>query len=289
MSFRFFQPRSAREALALLAAHEGEAHPVAGGTDLTLRLRSGAVPRAHLVGLAAAGLDGVDVRDGHLRIGATTTLRTLREHPELRRRLPHLAAACGQIGGPQIQEIATLGGNLGNASPAADSAPPLLVEDAVVRLSDTSGSRELPLADFFRGPGRTVRRPTELVVAILVPAAPLAGGRRVRRYFRKYGPRRANVVSAVTFAARIEREGERVARAAFALGSVAPTPVRARRTEALLAGRRLAPSLLSAPELVAAIEADVAPIDDVRGSAAYKTLLAVNSVRWALWRAIEEG
>lgn len=291
MSFRFFRPQSRDEALALLAEHGDAARPIAGGTDLSLRLRRDASFHAHLVCLAGAGLSGVTESDDGITVGATTPLRTLWEHSALRERLPHLVSACRQIGARQIQEVGTLGGNLGNASPAADSAPPLLVEDARVRLASARGEREVALTDFFVGPGRTRRAADELIVAIFVPepTPALVARQRLVRFFRKYGPRRANVISAVTFAARLALDGDRLLGARLALGCVGPTPRRMPQTEAWLDGRVLCRELLGDPALEETVRGEIAPISDVRGSADYKALLAVNSVRYALWRARKDA
>jgi len=287
---RFYLPRSLPEALAILADLGDGAAPIAGGTDLALQLRLGRRPFRHLVGVTRAGLDRIVVDGGDLVIGAAATLADVARHDAVRRRAPELAQACTQIGGPQIQAVATLGGNLGNASPAADSLPPLLVEDARVRLASRSaGERELPLAELLLGPGKTARRPDELITAVVVPDAGGGGGPAVSQVFRKYGPRRANVISAVTFAARLAVDEGRIAEARLALGSVAPTAVRARAAEAFLAGRTLGRALGNDPGLAAAVAADVRPIDDVRGSQRYKTQLALNSVRFALWQALAGG
>lgn len=288
MKTRFHRPRSLADALSILGDLGDAAWPIAGGTDLTLQIRMGRREPRDLVAVTGIGLDGIREESSALVLGAAAPLVALMAHAAVRRRLPSLAAACGQIGGPQIQTVATLGGNLGNASPAADSVPPLLVDEACVRLeSKAGGAREVPLAGWFLGPGKTVRRPDELITAIVVPP-PRSDGGRVLGTFRKYGPRRSNIISAVTFAARLTLSDDGTLEdVRFALGSVAPTPIRAPKTEAWLAGRRLEPGLANEGGLADAVAADVRPITDVRGSDRYKTQLALNSVRFALHEALE--
>lgn len=285
---RFHLPRSLPEALALLADLQDAAWPIAGGTDLTLQIRLGRRAVRHLVGVTRAGIDAITREGQDLVLGAAAPLAALIRHAAVRERLPSLVSACAQIGGPQIQTVATLGGNLGNASPAGDSIPPLLVEGARVRLAARSGAREVPLEEFFLGPGRTVRRPDELITAVVVPPD-RTDGAAVSRTFRKYGPRRSNIISAVTFAARLAIADGRLSAVRLALGSVAPTPLRPRATEAWLTGRPLSRAIGNEPGLAEAIAADVRPISDVRGSERYKTQLALNSVRFALWQALQEA
>lgn len=288
MAIRFYRPRSKADTLAIMAALGDRAWPVAGGTDLLLQLRAGARDQRHLVSLAQADLHHIAVRDDEVEIGACATLAQLIGHAELRARLPGFVSACGQIGSCQIQAVATVGGNLGNASPAADTATPLLVAESRVRLASATGEREVPIDELFLGPGRTCRRPDELIAAIVVPTPPAARGRQIVDHFRKYGPRRANVISATNFAARFELDGHRVAVARVAFGSVAPTPIRATATETWLAGRDLGERAHEDAGLAAAVDRDIAPLSDVRGSRAYKTALAENSVRQALWKTWQE-
>jgi CO/xanthine dehydrogenase FAD-binding subunit len=312
MKTRFHRPQSLAEALRILGELGDAAWPFAGGTDLALQIRMGRREPRHLVGLADAGLDGIGEEDGALVIGATAPLKAIMAHEAVQRRMPSLVAACGQIGGPPVQTVATLGGNLGNASPAADSVPPLLVDDAIVRLASAKdGAREVALRDWFVGPGQTVRRAGELITAIVVPPVSPDGetnGHRVARTFRKYGPRRSNIISAVTFGARLTISDAGVLAAGvltagvltagvltagvltdvrLAFGSVAPTPLRAAQTETWLTGKTLTKELGNDDGLLAAVSADIRPISDVRGSDRYKAQLALNSVRFALHQALE--
>ena len=262
---RVLHPASLDEAVRWLAANPG-ARAIAGGTDLVVQLRAGRRRAPTLVDLGRLGLGGIRERDGGLEIGAATTMDTIAADARVRALCPALATAAGLVGAWPIQCRATLGGNLANASPAADTAPPLLVADARLRLASPRGERELPVGELFVGPGTTALTADELIVAVLVPAWRPAG--RCLDRFVKVGPRREQIISVVSLAARIAVVDGAVAEARLALGSVAPRPVRAGATERLLAGRRVTAVLRR--EAAAAVQQDAAPIDDVRAPAWYR-------------------
>jgi len=272
------RPRDLDEALALLAARP-EARPLAGGTDLVVQLRAGRRAERVLVDLSRAGLGGIRETAAGLEIGAGTTMDEIARDPRIGRAAPALARAASWVGAWPIQCRATLGGNLGNASPAADTAPPLLVAGARVRLrSATGGERELPVAELFTGPGRTALAPGELIVAVLLPE-PLSESGAER--FAKLGPRREQVISVVSLAVRVvDRAGGRLRGVRIALGAVAPTPVRARRAEAVLEGSRPDRAALAAASEALAV--DIAPIDDLRAPATYRRHAAAVLLRRAV-------
>jgi CO/xanthine dehydrogenase FAD-binding subunit len=266
---RVVRPRSVAEATALLAG-DPDARPVAGGTDLVVQLRAGRRRVATLVDISGLELAGIrETGAGGLSIGATTSMAAIARDPRVRDRCPALAAAAGVVGAWPIQCRATLGGNLANASPAADTAPALLIADAAVVIATPAGSRTVPLEAFFLAPGRTALLPGELVVAVVLPAPP---GGAVER-FVKLGPRREQVIAVVSLAGRVVagRAG-RLDRIRLALGAVAPTPVRARRTERLMEGR--IPDRESRQEAALVLQDDIAPIDDVRAPARYRRVTA---------------
>jgi CO/xanthine dehydrogenase FAD-binding subunit len=267
---RLLRPASLAEALRWLTADPG-ARPIAGGTDLMVQLRSGRRRIGTLVDLGGLALAGVRERDGGVEIGAGTTMDTIAGDARVRAVCPALAEAAQLVGAWPIQCRATLGGNLANASPAADTAPPLLVADARVVLDSSRGSRELPLADLFVGPGTTCMAADELIVSVFVPAWKRPSGRSVDR-FVKVGPRREQIISVVSLAVRIAVADGAVAEARLALGSVAPCPVRARATERLLTGREISAELRR--QAAEKLQDDIAPIDDVRAPATYRRLAA---------------
>lgn len=264
------RPTSLQEALKLLAERPG-ARPIAGGTDLVVQLRDGRRRADVLVDLTRTGLDGIKEIDRGLVIGASTPMDAIATHPLVKSRFPALAGAAGRVGAWPIQCRATLGGNLGNGSPAADTAPALLVAGASVTIASVRGQRQLPLEELFVAPGRTALKPNELIVSVLLPAARLGTGRRLVERFVKVGPRREQVISVVSMAGRaIVAADGRLELVRLAFGSVAPTPVRARATERLL-DRRVLDDRLRREALVVVGE-DVRPIDDVRAPASYRRL-----------------
>ena len=192
--------------------------------------------------------------------------------------------AAAEIGGPQIQNAGTIGGNLCNASPAADGVPPLLVLDAEVELASAAGTRRLPLAAFLAGVRRTARRPDELLTAIHLPAAALTG----RSAFRKLGARRYLVISIAMVAARLVVADGRVVSAALAVGACGPVATRLPAVEAAIAG---APADARLPARIdaAAVAAALAPIDDHRASAGYRAKAATELLRRAVAGLAEAG
>ncbi|HSK93309.1 MAG TPA: xanthine dehydrogenase family protein subunit M [Candidatus Angelobacter sp.] len=264
-------PTSLADAYVLLA--DGGAapwRPIAGGTDLMVQI-SGELgePPARILDLWRLDeLRGIELQDDALVIGALTTYTDLRRSPEVARLVPVLAEASSTIGAAQIQNRGTLGGNAVNASPAGDTLPVLLALDAELVLGSTSGERTVPASEFWPGYRTTARRPDELLVRIRVPVRP---GREAR--FRKIGTRRAQAISKVVMALAWQAEPDGVWRnVRVALGSVAATPVRAAAAEASLEGTR--PTREAADAVVAALLAEINPIDDVRSTADYRRAVA---------------
>ena len=260
------EPRSVADALRMLR-DDGPLVPLAGATDLYVALNFGTLPGTRFVDLwRLAPLRKIERRDGVLSIGALATYTQIIRSRHVRSRAPMLAEAARQIGGVQIQNRGTIGGNVANASPAGDTLPVLAaLEAAVVLRSAAGGERRVPFREFYTGYRATVRRPDELIVAVEI--APVEG----RQWFRKVGTRAAQAISKVVMAA------VRAERPRIALGSVGPTIVRARRAEEALAGGA------SVEDAVRVLEADLSPIDDVRSTAEYRRTVAGNLVRrfWA--------
>ena len=269
------RPRDLAHALRLMGgASRGERPiPLAGGTDLFVYLNAGTPPPGRLY-LDLWGLDELRFvradRRG-LTVGALTTMGELRDHPLVRRRLSCLAAAAAEIGARQIQNRATLGGNIANASPAGDSLPPLMALGAVVHTRSARGAREIPFAGFFRGYRDLELSPEELIVEIRIPYPPA----RTRQYFRKVGTRRAQSISKVVAAGllRLDARGA-VDLVHLAYGSVAPVTLRARRAEEALLGHR--PTADVVAEARAALAEDLSPIDDIRSDREYRLTVAGN-------------
>lgn len=267
----YLAPRRMDEALQAMA--DGNATLFCGGTDLSPQTESG-VRRygATLLNLRRIeGLGGIETDGAEIRIGATTTVSEIRRNAALAGIAPVLVEAAEHFASEQIRNAASVGGNLCNASPAGDMIPPLLVLDASVELAcwrdDAVQTRRVPLERFFLAPGKTVKRPEELLTAVVFDRPE---GDFVAR-FRKSGPRPALEISTVSLAlgARVAAGG--LGHVRVAMGSVAPTPLRARHVEAALEGKPIQASTIAAA--VDATAQDAKPIDDVRASAWYRSHL----------------
>jgi CO/xanthine dehydrogenase FAD-binding subunit len=256
-------PASLEEAYAVLA--DGRHRPLAGGTDLMVQLAADVVePPAAVIDLWRLGeLRGVGYDGYDVTIGALTTFTELRHNPVIRARLPALSEAAATIGAAQIQNRATIGGNVCNASPAGDSLPILLAVDAQFDLGSAAGERTVPAREFWIEYRTTALRPDELLLRVHFP---------VERYrhtrFRKVGTRRAQAISKVVMALSYQEDGGVWRNVRVALGSVAPTPVRARQTEAVLEGA--APRETVADHAAGVLVEELQPIDDVRSTADYR-------------------
>ena len=266
MSCEVTVARDLRTALEALARTGAPTHVLAGGTDLMVELRTGRSRPERVVDVWKLDeLRGVRAEAGGLRIGALATCAELRRDPLVARTAPLVAQACADVGAEQIQARATLGGNLGTASPAADLNPALVALGARVRLVSLSGTRELSCEEFLAGYRQTLRRPDELVESVLVPARP--AGERCG--FRKVGTRRAQSISKLVIALAVTLEDQRIATLRAAAGSVGPRTLRLVALERELLGASAQLSLLRAAAARSA-RLDIAPIDDVRSSAAYR-------------------
>ena len=264
--FDLVLPTSVEECIRTLAERGPEARLVAGGTDLLPQLKNGVLRTACVIDLSGVGqlgtLGGVD--GAGLRIGAAVTARTLERDPGVRATYPAIAESGALVGSVQIRNLATLGGNLCNAAPSADMAPPLLALDAEAVIAGPSGTRRIPFASFFLGVRRTVLAPDELLVEIVVPhPGPRSGGN-----YRRHTPRRELDIAVVGVASQLALSNGVCAKARIALAAVAPTPVRATAAERALEGQPVTPELIERAATLA-IEAGQ-PITDQRGSADFR-------------------
>lgn len=271
------RPGRLADAMALLA--QGPRTLLAGGTDLYPATRAPLLDGAILDLSGMGELAGIGRGDG-LRIGACTTWSALRD-AALPPACDALREAAAEIGGRQIQNAGTVGGNLCNASPAADGVPPLLALDAEVELASPEGRRRLPLAAFLRGPRRADCGPREILTAVLVPEAALAG----RSAFAKLGARRHLVISIAMVAVRLVVSDGRVAAAALAVGACGPVATRLAGLEAALAGGPADATLADRVD-DGAVAAALAPIDDIRADAGYRAAAAAELVRRTLRRLV---
>jgi len=272
--FAYRRPATLDQAFELKAA-DPSAYFVAGATDTLVKIKNGDIePRALISLRSIPELKGIETGET-VRIGSLTTISEIVEDAELAKIFPVLAEAARQLGSRQIRNVATIGGNLCNCSPCADTAPPLLVHEARVKLAGRSGSREIPLSEFFEGPGQSCLATDEILEAVLIDR-PAAGARGA---FFKKGRVRMDLAIA-SLAALITLDGELCTRVRLAAGSVAPVCLRLTKAERHLEGNPLSPELVSeAAELAAG---EVTPIDDVRASAIYRRRLVEVFTRRAL-------
>jgi len=268
------RPRTLGDALRAMADTNGGPRltPLAGGTDLYVTLNAGSPAGTRYIDLwGLHELRGIRAGRASVTLGALTTFRDIRDHGSIGRRLPSLVAAAAEVGAWQIQNRATIGGNIANASPAGDSLPVLLAHDAVVHVHSLRGERAIAFADLYTGYRTLAMAPDELIVAVEIPF-PATGARMA---FRKVGTRRAQSISKVVFCGvlRAGRDG-RPDHVRLAWGSVAPVTLRARDAELSLLGARPSPGARESAR--AALADDIAPIDDIRSSRDYRVTVAGN-------------
>jgi len=281
MGYDYHRPTSLEEALALASEIPG-ARFIAGGTDLLVQESNGRLAAPALISLRRLPeLGGIDVSD-RIRIGAAVPLADVVAHPEIVSTYPALAASIRVLGSAQIRNVATLGGNLCNASPAADTAPALLVYGATVEIRGLDTTRELPLEDFFVGPGETALRPGEVLTAVWLEPPPEG----TRSVFLRKG-RVTMDLAIVSVAASARRHGTSYTGVRLAAGAVAPTPVRLSRSEGVAEGTDLNPEVRA--EAAGTAREEISPISDLRSSASYRTHLTGVFVERALATLTEEN
>ena len=280
---QYVAPESLADALRLKGEHGAGARVIAGGTDLILRMRDRDFTPDLLVDLQGIQLGEISHSKDGILIGPSVTLTQILAHEELARRFPALIEACRPFAGPPIRNRATIGGNIVNASPAADLVPPLLAYDARVVLSSLSGDREISLTEFFTGPGQTILEPEEILTEVSLPLMP----ERTAAYFIKLGQRRSMAISIVNLCARLSLAKDRtIVAARIALGAVAPTPMRAVAAEKALTGKAVSPEILEQAAQLASEE--ISPISDVRASGDYRRRMTGVLVRRALMETRNE-
>lgn len=258
-------PTTLQEALSVLNSSGKRAVPLSGGTNVLIDIRSQKLSPDVVVGLGnIAGMRAISVGDGRVTLGGGTTVSDLLAAPEIADKAPALRDAALVFAGQMVRNAATVAGNIACGSPAADLVPPLLSLDAEVELTSTNGSRRVALADFYTGYKSDQREANELITAISWPE-PAAG---TFGSFYKLARRHGDAITVTGVAVSIAVHDGRCTKARIALGSVAPSPMRARKAEALLEGLALTPDRIAAAASVAA--AECSPIDDVRASGDYR-------------------
>ncbi|MFQ5471446.1 MAG: FAD binding domain-containing protein [Dehalococcoidia bacterium] len=283
-TFEFHAPTALDEAIELLR-QEDRGRPIAGGTDLVVQMKEAATrfpyPSSVISLLRVPELHGVEFDQSNgLRIGATATMTDLANSSEVQEHYAAIAEGAGVVGSVQTMNMATVGGNLCNAAPSADTAPPLLAHDAEVVITGPDGHRSLPVTEFFVGPGETALASDELLLEVLAPA-PVG---RTGSAYTRHTPRKQMDIAVVGVAAVITlTDDDLIETARIALGAVAPTPIRAVEAEAVLSGQPASKgSFAKAAEAAAA---ECSPISDIRGSAEFRRHLVSTMTKRLLQQA----
>lgn len=283
--FDYCAPKGLEEALDVFAEYGERARALAGGTDLILFMEKGRLKPDLVVEIPfCPPFVGVEATDNHIRIGSRTTMRELETSPLIREKTPILAEAASKVGSLQIRNLATIGGNICTASPAGDTLPALLVLDASVKIVSKKGERIIPLREFFLGPGETILQPDELLTEVIVPIPPYRSGWS----FYKLSVRRYMDIAIVNAAALVQvNEDGFITDAKIALGSVAPTPIRAHEAEERLKGNTINDILLD--EVGKLAQEASSPITDQRGTAEYRRIMVYRLTKRVVRVAYEQA
>lgn len=280
----YFRAKTVEDACSLLSKYKEEAEVIAGGTDLLVQMKDEEVMPKYVIDIGEiTGQDYIIYDEGvGLRIGAQATIHAIASSPLVREKFGILASAASSLGSPQIRHRATMAGNLCNASPSAETVPPLMVSGASVRIVRTDGERIVPVENFSIGPGQTVLNSGEIVAEIIIPPlAPRSGGAYLAHTVRK-----VQDLAIVNVAVLATVDGDVISDARIALGAIAPTVIRAKAAEAILKGKKLSDSLLQEAGQAALDESY--PIDDVRSSAKYRREIIKVLVARAVKQAVEQ-
>jgi len=280
--FQYHQPTSIQEAVETLRKHP-DAKPLAGGTDLVPKMKQALIKPRHIVNLKKIPeLNIVEERGDKVYIGAAVKLRELEKNETVQKRLPLLNSCVKSIGSVQIRNMGTIGGNVCNASPAADAALGLVALEATVHIAGPDGERTVEAKDFFKGPGHTVLSDDEIVTGFTVPVPTEDTG----TCFLSVG-RTSLDISTISIAVALKTDGDRVKDAKIALGSVAPTPLRLLDVEKQLKGKTLTEKLIE--DTANKVPESIQPITDVRGTAEYRRKASKGLAVEALTEAWREG
>ncbi len=280
----YLSPASIEQAISLLSEYGEKSRIIAGGTDLLAQMKKKIVLLDVLINMKdIRNMDYIDYdeTDG-LRIGTLTTIASIDKSPLIRSEFSILAQAASMLGTPTIRNQATIGGNLCNAAPSADTAPALLVLGTRLKIAGAGGEKIVPIEDFFTGPGQTIIKHGQMLTEIQIPNLPLRSGAAYIKQTR----RRGADLAVVGVAAMVIMEGAILRDVKIALGAVAPTPIRAKKAEEILKGAKLDDKLLEKASQAASCESS--PIDDARSSADYRRKLIIVLVKRAVTQAIEQ-
>lgn len=273
-AYELKRPATLGDALRLLASAPGEWKPFAGGTDLMVQLEAGKLEHRKFFSIwHLAELSGIEETPEHVTLGALTTYTELQSNATLQREFPMLCEAASLTGAIAIQNRGTIGGNIANASPAADSPPALIVYGAELELISERGARWIPYEGFHTGYKQMRMEAYELISRVRIPrqAGPW------KQYYRKVGTRKAQAISKICFAAAARLEGERIKEARISMGSVAPTVINCSKTASMLSARRVDGDTIKAAQ--DELRKEIAPIDDLRSTADYRLQVSLNLLK----------
>jgi carbon-monoxide dehydrogenase medium subunit len=282
-AFEFYQPATLQEASRLVIENGPGGRFLAGGTDLVIAMKEKGLLPKYIVDLKRVpGLSGIrENSDGSITLGALTTMREIETSPLIKKKYPFLAQSAAEVGSIQIRNRATIGGNMANATPSADTAPALIALNATAKIASASIIRTLALEEFFKGPGQTVMSADEILTEITIPeTAPSLVGEYI-----KFSPREMMDLAyvGVAVAYNLGAKDKKCDGVRIVLGAVAPTPIRAKRAEAVLEGQVLTEALAEKAGQIAAEESK--PISDVRSSADYRRAMVGAMTKRALLNA----
>ncbi|CEP69205.1 FAD-binding, type 2 [Moorella glycerini] len=262
--FQYLEGQNLDQVLSWLATYREKARVLAGGTDLLVKMKLGHVQPEYIIFIKKiASLGYIQLDASNLKIGATTTLSQIERHEAIKGYYSALYEAVHSMAAVAVKNMGTIGGNLGNASPAADTAPPLLVYDASLKIASQDGVREIPITEYFLGPGKSALAPNELLLEISIPKI----GADTGSSFLKLG-RVAADIAKINVAVCLKRSGRTCTSCRIAFGSVAPTPVRVQEAESLLEGKELNEDLITLA--AKAGSAEIKPITDNRSTREYR-------------------
>ena len=270
-NYRVVSPNDLSEALSLLDREPNIWKPFAGGTDLMVLLEAGKLPHRDYLNIWHLDeLRGIEVTDAHVTMGALTTYTQVQANQVLQSEFAMLCQAASETGGLAIQNRGTVGGNIVNASPAADSPPALLAYDAELELASAAGKRWIPYQGFHTGYKQMTLNPNELLTRIRLPRSK----QKRLEHYRKVGTRKAQAISKICFAGTATLLGETIDEIRIVFGSVAPVPLRCVETEAALRGQKVSKDIIEKGKQVLADE--IAPIDDIRSTKSYRLQVSLN-------------
>lgn len=280
--FDYVIPNNMNELFDALSQYGPEAKLIAGGTDLSIALKQRMISPEVVIDLnhLRPALSGITVTNSSLRIGSMTTYTELENDPNVRRYARALSEAASQVGTFQIRNLGTIGANLANGSPAADTAPPLIVHAAKVNLQDRSRTWSMPVEEFITGVKKTAIHPYEIITSVEIPL-----NSRVSSYWMRSARRNENVISVVSVAVASEIQGDRFGKSRIALGAVAPTPILAERSSSKLTGSPITPETVE--EVSRLAKEDSKPISDVRASADYRRHLVYVLTKRSINRMVD--